>query len=68
MQTKMNDHYKEIKKTMDSNKLLKTAVYIGAGLVSLYVLGKILKVVASSVRGFNDLKIGNEWRIIKYQL
>ena len=52
----LKNNYKEIKKTIDSNKLLKTAVYIGIGVVALYVLGKALSSLASTVRGFNELK------------
>lgn len=49
-------NYQEIKNTINSNKVLKTAVYIGVGVISLYLLGKVFSVLSSTVKGFNDLK------------
>jgi hypothetical protein len=47
---------KELKDKINSDKYLKTAVYIGIGVVSLYILGKVLSTMASTVRGYNELK------------
>ena len=56
----MNDNFKEnyqtIKQTINSNKFLKTAVYVGIGVLALYLLGKTCSALATTVRGFNDLK------------
>jgi hypothetical protein len=43
----------EIKQYLDANPPIKTAVYIGLGVVGFYVVGKVFSVLASSVRGFN---------------
>ncbi len=47
---------KELKDKINSDKYLKTAVYIGIGVVSLYLLGKVFSTLASTVRGYNELK------------
>ena len=52
--TKLN--IQDIKQAVESNKILKTAVYIGIGALSLYLLGKAFKGLASTIRGFNELK------------
>ena len=52
--TKLN--IQDIKQAVESNKVLKTAVYIGIGALSLYLLGKAFKGLASTIRGFNELK------------
>lgn len=56
MNEKIKTEFKEIKRVVDSNKVVKTAVYIGIGVLSLYILGKAFKGLASTVRGFNELK------------
>jgi hypothetical protein len=56
MNEKVKANLQEFKQVIDSNKALKTAVYIGIGVVSLYLLGKAFKGLASTVRGFNELK------------
>jgi hypothetical protein len=52
--TKLN--IQDLKQAIESNKVLKTAVYIGIGALSLYLLGKAFKGLASTIRGFNELK------------
>lgn len=56
MKNTLEDNYLDIKKTIDSNKLVKTVVYIGIGVVALYALGKVLSSLASTVRSFNEFK------------
>ena len=46
----------EIKQYLDDNKPIKTVVYIGLGVVGLYVAGKVFSALASSVRGFNEFR------------
>jgi hypothetical protein len=46
----------EIKQYLDDNPPIKTAVYIGLGVVGLYVAGKVFSALASSVRGFNEFR------------
>jgi hypothetical protein len=46
----------EIKQYLDDNPPIKTVVYIGLGVVGLYVAGKLFSVLASSVRGFNEFR------------
>lgn len=46
----------EIKQYLDENPSIKTVVYIGVGVVGLYVAGKVFSVLASSVRGFNEFR------------
>jgi hypothetical protein len=46
----------EIKQYLDDNPPVKTVVYIGLGIVALYVSGKLFSVLATSVRGFNEFK------------
>lgn len=46
----------EIKQSLDDNPPIKTVVYIGLGVVGLYVAGKLFSVLASSVRGFNEFR------------
>ena len=55
MNEKIKTNFKEFK-VVNSNIALKTAVYIGIGVLSLYMLGKAFKGLASTVRGFNELK------------
>lgn len=56
MNEKIKTNFKEFKHVVNSNIALKTAVYIGIGVLSLYMLGKAFKGLASTVRGFNELK------------
>jgi hypothetical protein len=56
MHENLKQNYQEIKKTVESNKTLKTVVYIGIGVASLYLLGKAFRGLASTIRGFNELK------------
>jgi hypothetical protein len=46
----------EVKQYLDDNPPIKTAVYIGLGVVGLYVAGKVFSALASSVRGFNEFR------------
>jgi hypothetical protein len=41
---------------LDDNPPIKTVVYIGLGVVGLYVAGKVFSALASSVRGFNEFR------------
>jgi hypothetical protein len=56
MNEKIKTNFQEFKQVVESNKALKTSVYVGIGLLSLYLLGKAFKGLASTVRGFNELK------------
>lgn len=56
MNEKIKTNFQEFKQVVESNKVLKTAVYIGLGVLSLYLLGKAFKGLAVTVRGFNELK------------
>ena len=46
----------EIKDKINSNVYLKTAVYIGVGVMSLYLIGKVFSIMAWAVKGYNELK------------
>ena len=46
----------EIKRYLDDNPPIKAIVYIGLGVVGLYVAGKVFSVLASTVRGFNEFR------------
>ena len=56
MNEKLKINFQEFKQVVESNKALKTAVYIGIAVATLYLLGKAFKGLASTVRGFNELK------------
>jgi hypothetical protein len=56
MNEKTKENIQILKKAIESDKLLKTAVYIGIGVLSLYLLGKAFNGLATTVRGFNNLK------------
>ena len=56
MNEKIKTEFKEIKRVVDSNKVVKTAVYIGIGVLSLYILGKAFKGLASTV--FSGAMVG----------
>ena len=56
MSEKTKENIQILKKAIESDKLLKTAVYIGIGVLSLYLLGKAFNGLATTVRGFNNLK------------
>lgn len=47
---------KELKDKINSDKYLKTAVYFVGGVICLYILGKVFSSLATTVRGYNDLK------------
>ena len=49
-------NFQEFKQVVEGNKVLKTAVYIGVSVAVLYLLGKAFKSLASTIRGFNELK------------
>jgi hypothetical protein len=49
-----NINIQEIKKYLDENPQIKTAVYIGIGVVVFYAAGRMLSALASSVKGFNE--------------
>jgi hypothetical protein len=46
----------EVKRYLDDNPPIKKVVYIGLGVVGLYVAGKVFSALASSVRGFNEFR------------
>lgn len=56
MNEKTKENIQILKKAIESDKMLKTAVYIGIGVLSLYLLGKAFNGLATTVRGFNNLK------------
>lgn len=51
-----NIEIEKIKKIVNENKPLKIAVYVGLGIISLYILGKAFKGLAITINGFNELK------------
>ena len=46
--------YPFILNTINGNKAIKTIFYAGAGIASLYLMGRLLSVLASTIRGVND--------------
>jgi hypothetical protein len=56
MNEKIKANFLEFKQVVEGNKVLKSAVYIGITVASLYLLGKVFKGLASTVQGFNELK------------
>lgn len=40
----------------DNKKILKMTGYIAGGIAGVYILGQIFKLLACSIRGFNDFK------------
>jgi hypothetical protein len=46
----------EIKQYLDENKPIKWALYIGVGVLSLFIVGRLFSALASSVRGFNEFR------------
>ena len=56
MNEKLKINFQEFKQAVESNRTLKTAVYIGISIATLYFLGKAFKGLASTIRGFNELK------------
>jgi hypothetical protein len=56
MKQKEQIKLQEIKEYLDKNPQIKTVVYIGLGIVGLYVAGKVFSTLATSVRGFNEFR------------
>jgi hypothetical protein len=56
MNEKTENRIKELKQVLNSNKLVKTVFFVGVGVLSLYALSKVFSVLASTVKGFNELK------------
>ena len=56
MNKDLQSNLKEIKDKINSDKRLKTAVYIVGGVICLYIIGKVFSSLATTVRGYNDLK------------
>lgn len=48
--------YPFILNTINGNKAIKTILYVGAGIASLYLMGRLLSVFATTIRGINDFK------------
>jgi hypothetical protein len=46
----------ELTKNIKSNKILMVFVYVGASLVVIYTIGKIMKIVGTTISEFHDLK------------
>jgi len=44
------------KSNFESNKTLKTVVYLASTAAVFYMAGKIFSMLAGSVRGFNDFR------------
>ena len=53
----MKTRIDEVKQVLSDNKMLKVAVYVGVGVLSFYLLGKVFRGVASTLRSLNDLKM-----------
>jgi hypothetical protein len=56
MNKDLQSNLKEIKDKINSDKRLKTALYFAGGVICLYILGKVFSSLASTVRGYNELK------------
>jgi hypothetical protein len=56
MNEKTENNLKDLKETLKSIKVIKTTLYIGVGVLTLYILSKAFTGLASTVRGYNDLK------------
>lgn len=56
MKKKSEMDFHALKETIQSNRVLKMALYIGVGVIALYLIGKACKGLAETVRGFNELK------------
>ncbi len=56
MNEKTENNIKDFKQEINSNRFLKSAIYIGAGVLALFILSKALSGLTSTVRGFNELK------------
>lgn len=54
---KQENKYSEIKDLIKSNKTLKTVVMVGIAIATLYLLSKLFTILASTVRGYNDLRL-----------
>jgi hypothetical protein len=63
MNKDLQSNLKEIKDKINSDKRLKTALYTMGGVICLYFLGKVFSSLATTVRGFNELKIGVQRQI-----
>ncbi len=53
---KTSDTIEKLKSQVTSDKFIKGAFYVGGTIVVLFLLGKAFKGLASTIRGFNDLK------------
>jgi uncharacterized protein with HEPN domain len=53
---KTSDTIEKLKSQVTSDKFIKGAFYVGGTIVVLFLLGKAFKGLASTIRGFQDLK------------
>ncbi len=56
MKKENEEVFELLKSTVESNKAVKTVVYLFSAAVVLYMAGKMLSMLAGSIRGFNDLR------------
>ena len=56
MKKEYQQNIDQFKRTIEANKPLKIAVYVGAGLLAFFVLGKIASVMASSMKGMKEFQ------------
>lgn len=56
MKPTKNINIQEIKQYLDAHPPIKAIVYVGLGVLGLYIAGKVFSALASSVRGFNDFR------------
>lgn len=56
MKKENEEVFEMLKSTVESNKAVKTVIYLVSAAVVLYMAGKMFSMLASSVRGFNDFK------------
>lgn len=47
---------KKIKETIDSNPILKTGLYLGIGIFSIYAIGKTFSALGYAARGYRNFK------------
>ena len=50
------NNLKQIKNEYKTNNYLKILIYLGLGILGLYVIGKLFSALAFSTRGFNDFR------------
>ena len=50
------NNLKHLKNEYKTNNYIKIPIYLGLGILGLYVIGKLFSALAFSMRGFNELR------------